>query len=332
MLRATLFLLALAAAPCAAQEKKLLRVGIIGCDTSHVTAFTKIFNNPKADGDLAGFKVVAAFPGGSDDIPDSKDRLPKFVAALQKDYGVEIVSSIDALLEKVDVVLLESVDGRPHLNQVIPVLKAGKLVFIDKPIAGSLADALMIFALSEKYKTPLFSSSSLRYYPGVQSVRDDPKVGDILGCMTYGPASLEKTHPDLFWYGIHGVEALFTIMGPGCKEVVRTHTEDTDLATGTWKDGRIGSFRGLRKGAKNAGAIVFGSKGIQQPPSNGSYEPLVREIAKFFRTGRPPVSAAETIEIFAFMEAADESKRRGGAPVTLESVLEKARLENAKNK
>src|SRR5205085_232995 len=116
---------------------KPLRAGIIGCDTSHAIAFTKTFNDPAASGDVAGVKVVAAFPGGSDDIPSSHDRVGKFTSEL-KGMGVEIVDSIPALLEKVDVVLLESVDGRPHLEQVKPVFAAGKPVFIDKPLAGSL--------------------------------------------------------------------------------------------------------------------------------------------------------------------------------------------------
>src|SRR5947209_10681874 len=145
-----------ALAPSAwAQEKKLLRAGIIGLDTSHVVAFTQLLNNPKNGEDLAGVRVVAAFPGGSPDVASSRDRVEGFTKQLRDKFKVEIVSSIDDLLAKVDVVLLESVDGRPHLSQVIPVFKAGKIVFIDKPIAGSLADALLIFDLAKQYKTPV---------------------------------------------------------------------------------------------------------------------------------------------------------------------------------
>ena len=225
-----------------------------------------------------------------------------------------------------DVVLIESVDGRPHLAQAIPVFKAGKKVFIDKPLAGSLADAILIFELARKHKTPVFSSSSLRFATPVQSAKRDPKLGKIVGCISYGPCTIESHHPDLFWYGVHGVESLYTFMGPGCKTVARTHTKDTDVATGVWNDGRIGTYRGLRSGAKDYGNVVFGEKAIvSTEPDKSGYKPLVTEIAKFFRTGEPPVSAEETIEIFAFMEAADESKRQNGAPVTIESVMQKAR-------
>ncbi|MGE3820309.1 MAG: Gfo/Idh/MocA family protein [Isosphaeraceae bacterium] len=316
------------AAVLAEDAPRPLRVGIIGLDTSHVVAFTKVLNDPAAKGELAGLRVVAAYPGGSPDVVSSRDRVAGFTATLRDTYKVEIVDSIETLIDKVDVVLLESVDGRPHLAQALPVLKARKPVFIDKPFAGSLADVLAIFAKAEEYGTPCFSSSSLRYAPAVQALRSDPKVGSIVGAFSYGPCSLEEHHPDLFWYGIHGVESLFTVMGTGCVSVTRVQTEGTELVTGTWDGGRVGTFRGIREGKADYGVLAFGAKGVGFAQGSGGYEPLLVEIARFFRTGKPPVSAAETTEIFAFMEAADESKRRGGVPVTLESVLERARKES----
>jgi predicted dehydrogenase len=312
----------------AEDSKPQIRVGIIGLDTSHVVAFTGVLNDPKSEGDLAGVMVVAAYPGGSSDIPSSRDRVEGYTKELKEKYGVEIVDSIDALLPKVDAVLLESVDGRPHLEQVKPVFAAGKRVFIDKPCAGTLADAIEIFRLSKASGTPCFSSSSLRFSPGILGMRNNDKVGDVLGCDAYSPCSLEEHHPDLYWYGIHGVETLYTIMGPGCKSVSRTQTKDTELVAGEWADGRIGTFRGMRSGKHDYGALVFGSKGIAPSGGYGGYKPLVVEIAKFFKGAEPPVSAAETIEIMAFMEAADESKRQGGKPVSIESVMAKA-LESA---
>ena len=138
---------------------KPIRVGIIGLDTSHVPAFAKILNDPKATGDLAGFRVVAGFPGGSPDVESSRTRVEKFTNDL-RGMNVEIVDSIPKLLEKVDVVLLESVDGRPHLEQVRPVFAAGKPVFIDKPLAGSLAGAVAIAGLGRKHNVPWFSAKS----------------------------------------------------------------------------------------------------------------------------------------------------------------------------
>jgi len=234
----------LASSAQADEPAKKLRVGMIGLDTSHVVAFTKAIKNPKFD-ELKGLDVVAAFPGGSPDIPASADRIDGFTKAL-KEMGVEIVDSVEALLPKVDAVMLESVDGRPHLAQAKPVIAAKKPLFIDKPMAASLADVLEIFRLAKANNVPVFSSSSLRFSPGIIGMRNDPKIGEVRGCDAYSPCSLESHHPDLFWYGVHGVEMLYTIMGSGCTTVTRATTPETDLVTGVWSDGRIGTFRGLR--------------------------------------------------------------------------------------
>ena len=114
-------------------------------------------------------------------------------------------------------------------------------------------------------------------------------------------------------------------MGTGCETVARTTSEAADVAVGQWKDGRIGIFRGQRHTGGQAGFLAFGTKGVHQDVHAGGYPVLLKEIVNFFKTGKAPVSLDETVEMFAFMEAADESKRQGGIPVTLETVLAKAR-------
>jgi predicted dehydrogenase len=329
------FLLSLAAGylstcvlPSSVAAADPLRIGIIGCDTEHVPIFTKIFNNPNAGPEFAGMRVVAVFPSVSDDIPESVSHVPQYAEEMRK-AGVEIVDSIPALLDRVDAVLIESIDGRKHLEQARPVIAAGKPLFIDKPVGGSLAEAMEIYRLAAEKNVPCFSSSSLRFSPAIVGMVNDPKIGKVLGCDAFSPCSLEIHHPDLFWYGVHGVELLFTIMGPGCQSVSRTHTDDTDLVVGVWKDGRIGTFRGMRSGARGYGAMVYGTAGIAPSGGWGGYEPLVVEIAKFFRSGKPPVSAETTLELFAFMEAADESKRQRGKPVALEQVVDATRKPDA---
>lgn len=307
------------------------KVGIIGLDTSHSVAFTKVLNDPNAKPDVAGCKVVAAYPPGSRDIESSVSRIPKHTREV-RELGVEITGSIKELLEKVDVVLLETNDGRLHLEQALPVFKAGKRMFIDKPIAASLSDAMAIFEAAEEYNVPIFSSSSLRYMSTAQDIASGKTVGKVMGANAYSPAKLEQTHPDLFWYGVHGVETLFTVMGTGCKSVVRVHTDGTDVVTGTWEDDRIGTFRGIRSGKSGYGGTAFGEEGIAAIGPYEGYRPLLVEIVKFFKTGNPPVSAKETLEIFAFMEAADESKRQGGVPVALDDVCLQARENRTKVK
>ena len=310
-----------ASAVFAADSAAPIRVGIIGLDTSHVIAFTKIMNSEKAEGDLADMRIVAAFPGGSPDIPSSWDRVGKFTEQL-REQGVEICDSIPAMLEKVDAVLLESLDGRPHLEQAKPVIAAGKPLFIDKPLAGTLADCIEIFRLAKEKGVPCFSSSSLRFSEAFQQARAG-EFGKIQACTAWSPMSIEPHHPDLFWYGIHGVEILFTVMGPGCKEVVR---ESENKVVGTWADGRKGVFVGGEKlHGQSYGADVEAEKKTGYIGTYDGYGGLVREIAAFLKTGKPPVAMEETLEIYAFMEAADESKRQGGKPVAIEAVMKAAR-------
>jgi hypothetical protein len=290
-----------------------LRIGIIGCDTSHVEHFTELLNSPDAKGHVPGGKVVAAYKGGSPDIPSSIRHIDDYSKTIHDKYGVKLYDSIDEMCQNVDAVLLESVDGRPHLEQVRPVLQAHKPVFIDKPMAGSYKDVVEIFRLADEAKVPVFSSSSLRFGKDTQAVRNG-SIGKVLSAETYGPCSLEEHHPDLFWYGVHGVESLFTVMGAGCHTVQRQKTPDGKIEViGIWSDGRKGIYRE----DKDFHGMAKGEKGEAKVGSYDGYAPLVAEIMKFFQTGVSPVNRAETLEIFAFMEAADESKKQGGAPVKL---------------
>ena len=298
-----------------------VRVGIIGLDTSHVIAFTQAFNDPSDPQHVPGVRVVAAFKGGSPDVEASRTRVDKFTEQLRDKWKIEIVSDIPTLCSKVDAVLLESVDGRVHLEQAKPVIAAHKPVFIDKPLAASYKDAREIARLAKEAGVPWFSTSSLRFWEETQRLKNPEGAGRILGYNVHGPAPTEPHHPDLMWYGIHAVEMLFTLMGPGCESVSRTSTDAEDVVTGKWKDGRLGVMRGFRNGLDDYGITLLGEKSVlHSGPESASYRPMLVEIAKFFRTRVAPIPPEETLEIFAFMEAADLSKARGGAAVPLSEV------------
>ena len=285
-------------------KQKVKKIGIIGLDTSHSEMFTKDIN----EGSLKdrGYRVIAAYPHGSRDIPSALGMKQGIIDAVKK-MGVEIVDSIDLLLKQVDFILLESNDGRVHYEQAEKVIKAKKPMFIDKPMAENLEKVQAIFQLAAKNNVPIFSSSSLRYDKLVREVNTG-KIGKVLGADVYTPAEIEPNHIDQAWYMIHGVEMLFSVMGTGCKEVFRAFHPDFEQVVGIWNDGRIGSVRGIRKGASDIAGIAFGETGISQLGPFAGYGPLVAEILYFFDTGKVPVSNEETIEIFRFMEAAQRSK------------------------
>jgi hypothetical protein len=316
VIRTSLFLLAALSASAASAAE--IRLGVIGADTSHVPAFAKLLNgDPAAPDHVAGARVVAAFKGGSKDIESSIGHVDQYAEEVRAKYGVEIVPDIATLLSKVDGVLLSSVDGRVHLEQARPAIAAHKPLFIDKPLASTPEDAREIGRLAKAAGVPWFSSSSLRF-GAIGAAMHFP---DTKGATSWGPGPLEPHHYlDFSWYAIHPIEVLYTIMGPGCESVSRTSSPDADVVVGRWKDGRIGTVRAIRP-YSDYGAVVYREKQVvESHPKSAEatdYRPLVVEIVKFFQTGRPPVPNDETLEIFAFMDAAQKSKERGGTPVPL---------------
>jgi GFO/IDH/MocA oxidoreductase family protein len=310
-------------------DGKPIRIGLIGLDTSHSGAFTQLLNDPSRADHVPGARIVAGFKGGSPDVEASRTRIDKFTAELRDKWQIEIVDSIDALLGKVDAVMVLSVDGRVHLAQARQVIAARKPVFVDKPFTASVKDAIELARLARENNVPIFSSSSLRFNEDVVAIKRDPRVSEVKGAIAWGPATLEPHHPDLSWYGIHTVEMLYTFMGPGCERVSRLYTAGADVASCQWKDGRIGVVRGIRDGAAPYGHVVFGPKAVVSEPAESaatptkrsSYYGLIVAVVDFFRTGKSPVPIDETIEIMAFMEAADLSKSRGGAPAALSELL-----------
>lgn len=292
-----------------------LRLGIVGTDTSHVIAFTKLLNDAANPEHITGARVVAAYKGGSSDLKDSYSRVDKYAAELADSWKVEMVPEISGMCAKVDAFLLESVDGRKHLPQFREIVKCKKPVFVDKPLASTLADAREIAKLAKDNGVPWFSSSSLRYSDFVNNL----KRPGITGAIVWGPGPMEEHHElDLSYYAIHAVETLFTILGPGCAEVSRVSGATMEEVTCRWKDGRIGTVRALRPYGEY-GAVVFLEKEVVQSPPKPkfSYRSLLVEIVKFFETKNPPVSNEETLEIFAMMDAAQRSKAAGGKPMPL---------------
>lgn len=317
-----------------------VRVGILGFDNYQSLAFTQVWHKPPEDNpDAGGLQVVAAWRGGSPDIEETQVDIKRWEPRLIE-KGVSIEDSIDAVLAQCDAVIIMTIDGRAHLKVTEQALKARKPTYIGRPMAASLEDVIAIFDAAKKYDTPVFSCSQHRYSPGFIEMRNHPEVGDVLGCNVFGGCPTVVHHPDLFWHAVHSFDTLYTIMGPGAVSVTRARTDDAELITGVWNDGRIGSYRGIRRGKPKYSATVFGDKGVApagiygySAPVNGvvpktrykGYENVATEIAKFFKSGKLPIQPEETIELFGFMEAAHESHRRGGVPVRIDEVIAKAR-------
>ena len=309
---AAAFLLLLTSTSVSAAD---LRLGIVGTDTSHVIGFATAFNDPSSPDHVPGARVVAAFKGGSPDIPASRDRIDGFTRQLQEKYGVEIVATIAELCRRVDGVLLTSNDGRVHLAQAREIIAAGKPMFIDKPLASTLEDAREIARLAKTAGVPWFSTSTLRY--AVSQL----KAADLSGVDVWGPGPLEEHHHlDLGWYAIHEAEMLFTLLGTGCEAVTRVESADASVVSCRWKDGRIGTMRALRP-YSDYGAVLFRKTEKNQTSETRTIRAttgeLDRDLVKFFTSRVPPVPNEETLELIAFLDAAQRSKDAGGAPMRL---------------
>ena len=300
----------------AAQETK---VGIIGCDTSHTIAFTKTLNVDRP-AFAAGYRVTAAHKWGSKDIFSSTNRYERYIAEL-RGMGVEMCETVDDLLAKVDVVCLETNDGREHLWQAEKCFKAKKRVFIDKPIAEDYPHAKAIFDLGRKYGAEYFSSSTLRYAPANAATRASGT--NFVACLFFAPSPIETqgTHSRYVWYGIHAFETAMTVMGRGAASVRAYTAGNNDFVTIVWKDGRVANLK-LDQRSWNYGGFAFPATGKPVPLCGPEgYEPLLRDaILPFFRTGAVPVPHEETLEIFAIMDAAAKSHAEGGREVRLAEI------------
>lgn len=295
---------------------KLLNIGMIGLDTSHCTAFSKLLNDPAYEYHIPGGRVTVAYPGGSDDLYDSYSRVDGYKKELQEQFGVKLVHTPEEAAEHSDAILLTSLDSRKHLEQFQKIAPYGKPVFIDKPFALSRKTAETIFETAAKYNVPLMGTSSLRYADSITQSLAEAESGEIIGADCFTPMPLEPSNPGWFWYGIHGVELLYTILPPGCKSVRSVGGEMADQVTGIWEDGRIGTVRGNRRENHGYSAVIHREKKTSFIPDvlSGSrpfYAPLMEKIMDMFQTGISPLDPKITIELTRFMEAANESRRTG---------------------
>jgi len=301
----------------------MVRVGIVDTDTSHAVEFTKRLNciGVAEDQWVDGAKVVAAWTSPSAIVPEERHR--EYNRILREELGIRFVESLGELLNLVDAVMVLSQDGSVHLERARPFLEAGMPVFVDKPFTCSLNDALRMAEIAEKHNAPLFSSSSLRYALEVQKVSErGSEWGKVVAADAFSPAPTHPRNPGLFHYGIHGVETLFALMGKGCRRVRCVYHDDGEVVVGEWEDGRIGTVRGVRKGAYAYGFTVICERQAWATTIDTRfiYRELLKRVVEMFQTRKPPLDISETLQIVAFIEGAKKSAEQHGVPVDLPNL------------
>ncbi len=296
----------------------MIRIGLVDFDTSHVEAFTQRLNHLQVGEKdwVEGAKVVAGCPGESAMMPE---RIPPYREKLAS-YGVALVERPEDLIGQVDAVMVESQQGRAHLERARIFLEAGLPVYVDKPFAETVAEADAMIALAKKNGVPLMSCSSLRYDPAVTAALEKRNEwGALLSADVWTSASLHEGNPGMLHYGIHGVEMLYAVMGAGCSTVTMTFTEHSEVAAGIWSSGHVSTVRGLRTGQSGFGLTAHYEKGHGTFVVEGAafYREMLKAVVQMFATGEPPIPYEDMREIIAFIAGAEVSRKSGGAPVTL---------------
>lgn len=295
-----------------------LRISMVGIDTSHCDGIVRHFNDPEDAHHIPGFRITKAFPGGNPEFSMSRNRIDGFVENLKESHGIPMVDSLDAAAEDVDALIVTSVDGRQHLEQIKTLVKAGKPIFVDKPFACSSSDARAMVDLCRENSVALMSCSSLRYAANAMEKKAEPS--DILMCETFGPMAILEDFPPYYWYGIHSAEMLYVHMGRGCRSVRSLHEDRVDIMAGRWEDGRVGVVKGMRQeGHKPFGRTLYLKESIDHVEAEFSDASAVmlEHAAQMFKTGEEPIDNDETVEIAAFLEAAEKSYAAGGSEVQL---------------
>lgn len=297
--------------------EKLLKVALIGCDTSHCVAFTRLLHSDMNTSFGVQCKVVAAFPGDSPQVDPDGSRVRRFTAELGE-LGVPLVGTPEDAVTNADAVMILSADGSMHLDEFQRTLRPGRPVFIDKPLAWSLADVDAILSLAASKGVAVGSASSLRFSRILDEAMEVAGGSSaVTGADVYCPGTLLGDQ-GLFYYAIHGVEMLYRIMGPGCQSVTAWGYKEGDYIVGQWPGGRCGWLRASRTGNKQFGALIHTAK--QTVPAvnvvTGSepiYMPMLEKVIPFLAGATFPVAAAEMAEVIRFIEACHSSQRSATA-------------------
>lgn len=294
--------------------KQTIQLGVIGADSSHLAEFTKRINRMNIEG-RTPCRVARMWTDGKHDMPESEVEAWRRDAA---DQGVTTDQHLDAMLGAVDGVMVLTVNGNRHLAHASSALRRGLPTYIDKPLTCDLSEALAIRAMCQEHGTRCYSASSLRFADEVQHL-DRAAIGELAVIDAFGPGELNPAMPRFFHYGVHTIEMIDAIWGPGVEAVRARISEPRDHIELRYIDGRYASLRLERVGSYDFGATVHGKNGVAcfKVDFSEVYNRLVRGMVRFFEGGPAPTNLDAIVENVAVMEAAHQSIEQDGGWVAL---------------
>jgi predicted dehydrogenase len=236
---------------------------------------------------------------------------PAVAGELAEAAGIDNVpATLEEIIGQVDGVLVTDDGTLKHQESALPFLEAGVPTFVDKPLSTDVAEAERIVALAQKHSTPFFSASALRF---AVEIADRQALLEQVGEITMVSGA---TVNEIVYYGVHPLEAIVALMGPGIESVINVGRPGSAIVRLRWKDGRQAVLIAYEEGfAYTLEVTVHGPRGHARIPINdsaGFYTNMLAAFLDMIDTGEPPFPASETVEIIRALVLAKESVAEGG--------------------
>jgi predicted dehydrogenase len=284
----------------------MLRIGIVGVDSTHTRANASILNGGQVD----GARCVALW---------GHDR--GIAEALARELGIaQVVDRPEDLLGGVDAVMICDRYGEAHFAHARPFVEAGCPTYVDKPMTDRLDEAKALVQMAKERGTRLMSGSSLRFAPAVLSLKERMlSLGPLRSVILTGPA--EGAFPDprarlLPFYGIHLTELMQALMGQGVAWVRSSGKGRNEVATVAYHDGRMAVLNLLRDWKVGYHLVVFGQDGWDEArfttdDYQAAYVGQMQAFLHMVRTGEEPIPTASALEALETILAVDRSGQSG---------------------
>lgn len=237
---------------------------------------------------------------------------PKVAAAGLID---NVVTRPEDVIGQVDAVVIATDDGTDHVRRARPFVEAGLPVFVDKPMAVSL-DELRQFVQWHRAGRILLSTSGMRYAPEMRA--DFSALGDLRWITSFTCKTWER-------YGIHALEAVEPLVGPGFLTVTTQGGENGDVVHLTHRSGVRVTLGALHDAYGSFGAVhLYGTKGELALKLTDTYHAFRGQLVAWIdmlRTGRRPLPFEETVELMAVIIAGIRSREQGGRTIAIADIL-----------
>ncbi|MCX6986490.1 MAG: Gfo/Idh/MocA family oxidoreductase [Lentisphaerae bacterium] len=288
---------------------KEIKVALIGLDTSHTIEFARRIQAPDCPPDqkVSGLRATACLrfstPFQNEDGLNTRQKQ-------LEDWGIKVTTDFNDAVKGCDAIMLEINDASYHLEYFKKCATLGKPIFLDKPLADNIENGLEIVRLAKENKVNAISASSLRFDAGlIKACGEMPKPTLV---SVYGPLGIAPAGSSIVWYGVHAFEMLEKAMGKGSACVtVRTDGPGV-VAIVDYPDKKRGVVELTKDAWIYGGTLRDSETAISYSVAAGSlYANIMKEIEKFFRTGKASFNLEDTVEVMAMLDAAERSFKSG---------------------